>query len=186
MSAAKPGIYGAINVHAERAVAWPEIIPQLTAVEAEKAARRLWRFSVGTTFDGVVNFTSGNRRTRCAGTWMGTKRLMVLNPDQGWRDFVHELSHDFDYVVNGSSKHGKHHQRFEAKLIREVIKRGWLDGKLRDKPKAAAVPVDARQEKLARIEARILSWERKAKRAKNALAKLTKQQRYYVRVLTGR
>ena len=86
-------------------------------------------------------------------------------------------------------KHSKHHARFESKMIREVLKRGWLEGKLKDpEPVTNVVPlvdpkVAAQRKKLTSIETRIVSWERKQARATRALAKLARQQRYYTRVL---
>ena len=188
MSASNPGIYTPINVHAtDSGIVWPASIPELTAPEAVRAARRLWRYSVGTTFDGVVKVTRGNRRTRI--DWDGNERCIIVNPEEGWREFIHALSHWFDYVVNGEMKHGKHHARFETKLIKEVIRRGWLDGKLKDhEPETNVIPIvdpkiALRRQKLARIEARLVNWDRKLQRAQRAIAKLTKQQRYYVKAL---
>jgi hypothetical protein len=174
--------YEPIDIHKPKAGVWPEHVPALTAPEAERAARRLWRFALRTTFEGEVVITSGNRRgARCG--WKGGKRVMYLNPGQGWRDLVHDLSHWFDYIANGKSEHSRHHARLEARMVREVISRGWLDGKLRDEPKPAPATDDKRRVKLERIEAARVRWERKLKRAENALKKLTRQQRYYCRVL---
>lgn len=179
------GDYTAIDVHAAQAPAWPAQVPALTADEAVAAARRLYRFALGRTFTGKVIVTTGNRRAFRLG-WEGNTRAIYVNPTQGWRDFVHGASHWLDFEANGRSRHDTHHARFEAKLVREVIRRGWLDGKLRDTaraPKAAPTLDDKRRAKLARIEAAVDRWERKAKRAKTALTKLARQQRYYTRVL---
>lgn len=182
--------YKPIDIHKSTGMTiWPKDVPELTAPEAIRAARRLWRFSVGTTFDGVIEVTSGNRNTRIK--WNRNIRCIVVAPQHGWRHFIHSLSHWFDYVVNSETNHSKHHARFEAKLIKEVIRRGWLDGKLKDKePETNVVPIidpkiAERKLKLARIDARIISWERKQARATRALAKLAKQQRYYVKALAS-
>lgn len=174
-------LYTAIDVRADQADAWPAVVPPLTAQAAALAARRLWRFSLGYKFEGVIRITSGNRRATSFG-WAGNKREIAINPSKGWREFIHDISHDLDFVANGESKHGKHHARFEAKLVREVLKRGWLN----DAPPAVRIAPsldDRRRDKLSRIEARLVSWQRKQERAKRAIAKLTKQQRYYVKAI---
>lgn len=163
---------------------WPASVPALTGPEALRAGRRLWRFAMGETFSGRVEITSGNRSN-----WM-RGGVLYVNPGKGWRELVHDLSHYFVYRANpGERPHSKFHGRFEAKLAREVVRRGWLDGKLRDRPKAATVarPADALHDKrramLARIDAGLERWERKAERARRALAKLAKRRRYYARAL---
>ena len=166
--------------------------------DAANAVSRLYRFGLGKTFTGQVYISTGNRRpVRFAWERHPTNatvsiRSAWVNPSKGWKHFVHDLSHWLDQIANGRSKHSKHHARFEAKLVREVVKRGWLDPKPEPKiePKiepAVVVPINntaaKRELALGRIEARIVNWERKAKRAKNALAKLAKQQRYYLKAL---
>jgi hypothetical protein len=71
------------------------------------------------------------------------------------------------------------------RLIKEVIRRGWLDGKLRSEPKPAAPApalADIRAERQKRIEERIARWESKKRRAETALRKLRKSRRYYERL----
>lgn len=168
-----------------KATAWPAKIPELTAPEAVRAAKRLWRFSMGTTFDGKVEVTSGNRRTYSrfvtgsseSRRYDGNVRVLFVNPEQGWRDFIHDLSHHFHHMANPLERpHSAFHAKFEARLVREVIRRGWLDGKLKDAPKAPVSKEDARKAKravmLARAEARMVAWERKRKRAETAIKKL--------------
>lgn len=186
---AKRGNYTAIDIH--KGEGWPKPLPELTEYEAERAFRRLWRFSTGGLWGGVLRFTTGNRAALRLG-WEGNFRCVFINPSQGWDSFVHYLSHIADDWVNGTTSHNPHHMRFEAKLIREVIKRGWLDGKLKrtyrsEDPIAELVPVLAKQkvraEKLKRVEARLVSWQRKLSRAQNAIAKLERSQRGLVRHL---
>jgi hypothetical protein len=173
----KASLYTSIDVHSD-SDGWPQDIPALTEAEASRAARRLWRFSLGTTFTGTVKVTSGRRYNRIG--WDGNTRCIFVNPERGWKHFVHELSHWFDHLANGRSTHSKHHARFEAKLVREVIQRGWLDGKLRDAvkviPIADAKLLDKRR-KLEALRARTARWQTKLKRAENALAKLAKEER---------
>ena len=176
-------LYAPIDVQATAPSAWPTPLPALTGPEAVRAARRLWRFAMGETLEMKVELTSGNRYTYVR------RYVLYVNPDKGWRELVHDLSHTFVQRANpGERPHSKFHAAFEAKLVREVLRRGWLDGKLRDKAKAAMTPAapsldDKRRDKLTRLQARIVAWERKQARATRALAKLTKQARYYERVL---
>ncbi len=179
--------YKPIDLHTEHVSAWPEAIPELTDAEAARAWRRLWRFSMGEAYTALISFSSGNRRpTRWH--WEGNRRCVTINTSAGWREFVHDASHLFVHLCNpGDRPHSKFHARFEAKLVREVIKRGWLEGKLRDAPKAAEQPIDEltqrRRDKLARIAAGLERWDSKLRRAERAIAKLQKSRRYYARAL---
>lgn len=155
--------------------AWPAVVPPLTDDEAIRAGRKLFRFAKGYTFRGDVVVTSGRRYT-----WV-RNGTMYVNPSHGWRDLVHFLSH---YCVPG--KHGAEHARAELRMIKQVIRRGWLDGRLKTAPKPEPPPPslnEARVEKMQRIEQRIARWESKRKRAETALKKLRKSRRYYERLV---
>jgi len=170
--------YDPIDIHKEKAPLWPDFVPPLTAPEAIRAAKRLWRYSLGMTYVGKIHVGTGNRIN-----WYGNGTLTV-NPSRGWKAMVHELSHYFWRRANpGERPHSKHHARFETKLVKEVLKRGWLEGVLRDK--APVKEAHARAKKLALIEAGIERWEAKAKRARTALAKLAKKRTYYLKALGG-
>jgi hypothetical protein len=77
--------YRPINVHG--GTVWPKPLPTLTGPEAIAVAKRLWRDATGKAWPGKWQLTSGNRRT-----WPDGMTFMV-NPDQGWRGMVHDLSH---------------------------------------------------------------------------------------------
>lgn len=181
--------YAEIDVKARSAPAWPEVVPTLTGPEAVRAARRLWRFAMGETFAGEVTLTSGNRFTWTYWPKGAAHIGLRVNADKGWRELVHDLSHLFWTRANpGERPHSKFHAAFEGKLVREVIRRGWLDGKLRDdEPEAVAAPDldDKRRAKLARLHERAEKWERKQQRAERALAKIAKQIRYYEKALAA-
>lgn len=154
--------------------AWPADIPELTADEATRAARKLFRFATGRTFTGQVRITSGQRFNRIA------RGTIYVNPQgyrpyKGWVALVHDLSH---YLK--PCRHGGEHARFELRMIKEVIKRGWLTGVLRSVT-VAATPDDKRAQKIARLEARLKSWETKQRRATNAIKRITKSLKYYQR-----
>jgi len=162
---------------------WPETVPALTAGEAVRAAKRLYRYVSGATWRGPVIATSGNRYS--GWRWVkseehGVRRALVVNPGRGWRDLVHELSHTWESHA-GTHGHNAAHARLEMRMIKEVVRRGWLDGKLKSAPKPAPVAVDARAVKMERTAAAIERWEKKLRRAENALKKLRRRQRAYER-----
>lgn len=186
--ASKP--YTQIDVHSKpKEGTWPTVIPKLTAHEVERAFRRLWRFSTGRTYTGKISITTGNRRAVRLGSWRNNSPDVFLNPSCGWRDFVHDLSHWADWAVNGSTKHGPHHARFEAKLIREVLKRGYLEGKLAEPEvhylDVAVDPLDVPRKRMDRIDELTDAWRRKLSRATNAIAKLDKERRRLAKKVAG-
>lgn len=157
--------------------AWPEQLPELTAIEAVRAGRKLYRFMNGKTFPAAqVRLTSGQRYSDIR------RSTMFINPTghtrgsrRGWEALVHDLSHVFY-----RGKHSGTHARVEIMMIKEVIKRGWLDGGLKEKTLVIdpaqwtpeVVARDVRALKIERAKAAIVRWERKEKRAQNALKKL--------------
>lgn len=151
--------------------AWPETIPKLTADEAVRAARKLYRFVTRRTFNGEVRVTSGRRYTKVYGN------LIIVNPGRGWHALVHSMSHWLEAYA-GTHGHNAKHARLEIRMIKEVVRRGWLNGALRAEPKAATAaptPIDVRARKRAQLEAAVVRWDRKRKRAENALRKLRRQ-----------
>lgn len=168
--------------------AWPADIPALTADEALKAARKLYRFSMGSTFGGKVVLTTGNRYT-----WVRNYELRVNAARreyvdgkwvQGWIALIHDLSHYAHSRLNPNLKpHCGAQARIEISMIKEVIKRGWLNGTLKTEAKIAKAAPDMRNVRYERICQRIESWERREKRAANALKKLRKQCAYYERTI---
>lgn len=160
---------------------WPDIVPPLTGEEAVRAAKRLYRFVTKRTWQGDVRVSSGNRRVKVS-EWRG---VIVVNPEQGWRDMVHEMSHWLERYA-GTHGHNAEHARLEMRMIKEVVRRGWLDGKLKTPARAVPAPVDERAVKIARTAAAIQRWETKLRRADNALKKLRRRQRAYERLAIAR
>jgi len=166
----------------ERANAqWPEGMSRKvpTAEEAEKAIRKLWRWAFGRTMTLPTRITSGNRAT-----WIGHyrgHRTFRINPDNvgvrhgGWSALVHDFSHYVFMVKNrGKKPHCREHARLEARAIREVLKRGWLDGKLCKKPKLVVptpepTKLDKARAELVRVDELI---EREEKRHARNLKRL--------------
>jgi hypothetical protein len=161
--------------------AWPATLPALTADEAIRAARRLYRFVRRRTFDGQVKTTSGNRYSYIR------NGVLYVNPDRGWHDLVHDLSHYFHARLSDAKPHASDHARLELRMAKEVVRRGWLDGTLKTParaPRAKPSADDVRRQKYARILARAKAWESKRKRAETALKKLRRQAAYYERTLS--
>lgn len=120
---------------------WPAVIPELTPDEALRAARRLWRFATGKTWRGPVERVASSRWY----TWV-RRGVLYVNHNKvefvpghgmvgGWRTFVHDLGHCVDFRTGkrrqAGRPHSKQHARLEARIAKEVIRRGWLDGRLR-------------------------------------------------------
>lgn len=147
--------------------AWPAVVPPLTADEAVRALRRLYRFSHRATLRSRIVVTSGRRHTQ-------RRRLVwYVNPERGWTDLMHVLSH---YAER--SGHNGTHARMELRMIKEVIKRGWLDGKLKPAPRPVAVR-DPRAERRARAAAALERWQRKLKYAQHKVAHYVRSVRRY-------
>lgn len=166
--------------------AWPPQLPALSPIEAIRAARKLYRFALGATFPARnVRLTSGRRYT------FVRRGILFVNPDghhgrSGWESIVHDLSHYFDFRLNPDTKpHAGAHARLELRLINEVRRRGWLDGSLRDEERqeTTAAVAAPQAEKLGRVLRLMEGWEKKRRRAENALRKLGRQRRYYERKL---
>lgn len=158
---------------------WPEVLPPLSGEEAIRAARKLYRFVRGKKLPTPCVETHGRRYSgfgiqRSLGTFgEPRRRVLLVNAERGWKNLVHELSHQF------GGAHSKEHARLEARMIREVLKRGWLDGRLKSEPAPEPTAGDRDMKRLEQIDAGIQRWERKAKRAETALRKLRRRRKYY-------
>jgi hypothetical protein len=144
--------------------AWPAgPLPKLTMEEAVKACRRLFRFC-GVTVPHIQP-TSGNRHN-----W-GRYGTFYVNVDKGWHALVHGVSHWAHYLrTRGTdvAPHDKSHARLELRLVRQVVKRGWLAGRLKRQPKPEApppAPADVRSRKLEHARAMLAKADTRLKRA---------------------
>lgn len=144
--------------------AWPKPTPALTFPEAERAARRLLRFLKLPRFK--IEETSGNRYT-----WV-RHSVLSINVERGWHHFIHGLSHYSHWWHHRSDAdyrpHGGQHARLELRCIKEVVKRGWLDGRLKTEEKPEAPPADPaviRTEKIEHAERMLARAMTRAKRA---------------------
>lgn len=162
----------------ERANAvWPAEVPALTAGEAVRAARKLYRFVRRSRCFHKVEVTSGNRYS------YGRGNVLFVNPTSthhggGWKALLHDLSHWLDT----GPAHSKEHAKLEMRMVKEVVRRGWLTGSLKDKPKVEKPAADPKSVKYRCIVIRMDRWIAKKKRAERALEKLNRQRKYYERV----
>jgi hypothetical protein len=124
-----------------------------------------WRLRVG----------SGNRRT-----WLADF-VFTVNPDQGWHDINHDMSHFIERRKHGGA-HTDYHVRLEGAGARLIVRRFLRDEPYVDPKKGR----DRVADRAVRVDAGIKRWDAKLKRAVNALKKLKKQQRYYDKVLAER
>lgn len=145
--------------------AWPANVPPLTGEEALRAIKVLWRVGSGRPFKNFrkLKLTSGRRETHFY------REGWIINPNRGWQDLVHSISHRID------GTHGTRHAGLERSLIEYVVGHGWLDGKLKPKEQPAKpVPTadEIKAKKIAHLEAKMKRWTTKARRADTAMRKL--------------
>ena len=169
---------------------WPDECPIPSPQEALTGARKLVRLALSLgpeenpgwrkKFDGEFKLTSGNRYTWTRrGVFYVNPARHEWNVGNGWQTIVHNIAHWAGRRLYPTADPHDHRTAFiERKLAEHVVKSGWLDGKLKRerKPKPE---VDRVALRATRIDQRIVAWERKLKRAENALKKLRRQQKYY-------
>lgn len=160
---------------------WPRPLPPVTFDELKSAYRKMRKKFRSHRPNYKMRFTktSGNRESRSYLTsdLNGPQYLrVILNPDRGWDDFVHWLSHVF------AGGHHEGHLKTEWAMIKYVRNEtDWLAGGLRrpDKPE---------QPKPSRVEQRAAKARRNLERAEAAFerarkrcSKWTARVRYYER-----
>lgn len=151
-------------------------LPPITEREAITACKRLYRLAFKKPFTGKVKITSGNRYTYIR------RGILYVNPDRGWWDVAHGMSHYASFrLYPGKKPHSHQHAHLERTIIEHIVSSGWLDGKLK-RPEKTKAPVNVRAVRAARVALRIEAWTRKLKRAQTALRTLQRKARYYDRV----
>ncbi len=139
---------------------------------AKSYIRAFWKSQAGRKFPYKIRIGSGNRST-----WLSSG-VFTVNPDQGWHDINHDMSHFVHRRLTGKSHAGNHmsRERDGAALIRKRF--------LEEEPYQEKKPeVNLVAKRAVSVDRRIVGWEKKLKRAKTALKKLKKQKRYYVKKL---
>lgn len=156
---------------------WPPgKLPPLTERAARTAAKRLWRWATRGRLTMPIVATSGNRYTW---THHGTLRV---NASRGWENFVHDMAHLLWQRENpGAKPHEKGYAKFELAMRKEVLRRGWLDGKidvLEDEVRSADRRF-ATVQREARVRASLDRAERRLAMLTRSVRKLRTRVRYY-------
>jgi hypothetical protein len=148
---------------------WPVVVPALSADEAKRAAKRLYRFAMGETWNRAVVTTSGNRHT-----WINHGTFHV-NPES-WQRMVMDLAWLFFTRANpGARRNPKDINKLEEKLIKEVVKRGWLTNHLKTKEEPPLVrEVRMYQANIKRLDSAVVRWENKLKKSIRDVARAKK------------
>jgi hypothetical protein len=150
--------------------------PAISRLEAERAARRIYRHFGAVALGGPL--MTGAAR------FSGTVRRCWITPrvndglDKGWPRLVHDVSHRiFARRHPNFRPHAGGHAVLEREITEYVIEQGWLTGKLKPAAARKATPQERRDKRLAQTEAAIARWESKRRRADNALKKLRRRHR---------
>ena len=166
--------------------AWPVPCPIPTGKEAITGVKRLIRVAHRHAKEEGVGFgmkkyqfkiTSGRRHTwPHRGIWNVNPNEKRWNGQGGWAEIVHSVSHWATYKYWPSeSNHSPRHVYIE-KMLTDYAVKNFLDGQLKRPEKPKPDPIEAKR---TRLNARIMAWEGKERRAANALRKLRKQAKRY-------
>ena len=156
---------------------WPDEIPPITKEEAFKAYKLLTRkFGSKKVWSEYYNkwetkklYIGRRRPRRCWICLSGNCNLL----DRGWRRLVHDISHRvYDFRFPQSSiDHNIAQAKIEQEMAQFVIDSGWLDGKLKSKPKPKPTKDEKQTAKTKNLIKLIRSWERKETTAKTYIRK---------------
>lgn len=146
--------------------------PAITAIEAGRAARRLFR-KFGRKTGYPRQRSDAKLRYPARRVWISTIPLH-WNLNRGWARLVHDVSHDIHRARYGRmlKPHNPLHAVLELEIAEFVVASGWLTGALRPAEKPAAA---TRAVKLAKVDAAIKRWDSKLRRAQTALKKLSRR-----------
>lgn len=170
--------------YAEINAVWESPKPPIGRVEANAAARELYRvFGRKEDASAVQRFPL---------RWRGPKdvRHCWLSPKpttghhKGWGRLVHDISHIvFRYRHPTFRPHDYGHAHLELDIAQYVMKAGWLEGKLRPPVKPKLTTQEKRQQRLQQLDRSLARWTTKAKRAQTALRKLRTKRRELERLI---
>tara|TARA_R100001443_G_scaffold10900_1_gene20582 strand:+ start:399 stop:1025 length:627 start_codon:yes stop_codon:yes gene_type:complete len=184
---------------------FPEQLPILEKDEAEKAYKKLVaKFGTKKVWSEYSNKWITKkmkvRQIRKKGSPLGIykpkywkirirKCWLSLNGDtntlsKGWRRLVHDVSHYVhDFRFPNSNDHDLAQAKIEQEMAQFVIDSGWLEGKLKSKPKTKPTKDEKQNAKIINLEKLIKSWETKEQRAKTYIKKYkTKLKRIKIRL----
>ena len=161
-------VYGQVNRM------WPDELPILEKIEAERAYKRLIN-KFGSKkiryYDKWINRKLKVYRIRKRGTktWKTEVRKcwLSLNGDtnslsKGWRRLVHDVSHYvYDFRFPNSRDHNIAQAKIEQEMAQFVIDSGWLEGKLKPIIKQPLTKDEKKSKKLLNFEKLLKKWESK-------------------------
>ena len=172
---------------------FPNQLPILEKDEAERAYKKLVaKFGTKKVWSEYSNKWITKkmkvRQTRKKGCPLGNanprywkvkvrKCWLSLNGDtntlsKGWRRLVHDVSHYVhDFRFPNSNDHDLAQAKIEQEMAQFVINSGWLEGKLKSKPKAKPTKDEKQNAKRINLEKLIKSWGTKEQRAKTYIKK---------------
>ena len=172
---------------------FPNQLPILEKDEAERAYKKLVaKFGTKKVWSEYSNKWITKkmkvRQTRKKGCPLGNanprywkvkvrKCWLSLNGDtntlsKGWRRLVHDVSHYVhDFRFPNSNDHDLAQAKIEQEMAQFVIDSGWLDGKLKSKPKVKPTKDEKKLVKVKNLCKLISSWEKKEKTAQTYLKK---------------
>jgi hypothetical protein len=175
-------VYGQVN-HM-----FPDQLPILEKDEAERAYKRLiakfGKKKVWSKYFSGQWITEKMKvrriRKRGAKTWKTKVRKCWLSLNgntntlnKGWRRLIHDVSHyvyHFRFPDNSES-HNIAQAKIEQEMTQFVIESGWLEGKLKSKPKDKPTKDEKQTAKSKTLIRLIRSWETKESRAKTYIKK---------------
>jgi hypothetical protein len=154
-----------LTTYADVNAAWPKVMPAISREEAIRARNRLAKH---------YKMLPTLWLRRC---WLSSQPTRNLN--RGWARMIHDLSHRWHRRRYPNLKdHGGAHADFELEMVKYVCARGWLDGRLRSKPKVKPVKAaPTAEQRIEHVRAAMRRWETKRKRAETALATLRRRER---------
>lgn len=155
------------------ALALPEVMPPITRYEAERASRLLVK-RFGKRRDGSPAMLYDVRPPKVRRCWIS--HVPTRDHFKGWGRLIHDVSHDiFERRHPNARPHDGGHATLERELAQAVVEFGWLEGTLKETKSPPLTVEQKRQTRMLRILAGIERWERKLKRAENALRKLRRR-----------
>jgi hypothetical protein len=156
-----------MTTYADVNAAWSYPLPAITREEAMRAYQKL-----------AAHYKEPAYRRQPRRCWISLQPTRNLN--RGWARLVHDVSHIWhSRRMPNFQDHGGAHAAFELEVVRYVLAKGWLDGRLRPrkmprKPAKARPTSDQRLTQVLEAKAR---WEARRRRAEAALARLARRER---------
>lgn len=154
--------------------------PPISRIEAERAARRIYRH-FGAVAHGGPSMTHPARLDGEVRRCWTTPRIND-GLDKGWPRLVHDISHRIFAARHPNFRpHAGGHALLEREISDYVIQQGWLSGTLKPPAPRKATAEERRAKRLSQTDAAIARWDSKRRRADTALRKLRRRHRALLR-----